>query len=144
LNELDSSLTAVNAKTIIHPLPTIPAYASQMHFLCKHLLENCLTFAHTERPLAIEVNARSIRIESDSYYEITVKDNGIGFDNKYRERIFGVFQRLHGRTDFNGNGMGLAICHKIGERHNGSISASSSPEMGAKFTITLPASTHWE
>jgi signal transduction histidine kinase len=67
-----------------------------------------------------------------------VEDNGIGFDEKYRDRIFQIFQRLHGRNEYEGTGIGLAICRKIVERHGGAINASSSPGAGARFTITLP------
>jgi signal transduction histidine kinase len=67
-----------------------------------------------------------------------VQDNGIGFDEKYLDRIFGVFQRLHGRGEYEGTGMGLAICRKIVDRHGGSITARSAPGHGATFLVTLP------
>jgi signal transduction histidine kinase len=70
--------------------------------------------------------------------KIVVEDNGIGFDEKYIDRIFTVFQRLHGRTDYEGSGVGLAVCRKITERHNGHITAQSSEGHGAKFIVTLP------
>ena len=66
-------------------------------------------------------------------------DNGIGFDEKYRDRIFQVFQRLHGRDEYEGTGVGLAICKKIADRHGGSITATSRPGEGATFVVTLPA-----
>jgi signal transduction histidine kinase len=69
---------------------------------------------------------------------ITVADEGIGFDRKYLDRIFQVFQRLHGRDQYEGTGVGLAICRKIVERHGGTITASSSPGKGAIFRVTLP------
>jgi len=67
-----------------------------------------------------------------------VEDNGIGFDEKYRDRIFQIFQRLHGRSEYEGTGIGLAICRKIVDRHGGSITANSSPGAGARFIIALP------
>jgi signal transduction histidine kinase len=70
--------------------------------------------------------------------QIIVTDNGIGFDSKYAGRIFAPFQRLHGRHEFEGTGMGLAICRKIAERHNGSITAISAPGEGSSFVVTLP------
>ena len=69
---------------------------------------------------------------------ISVTDNGIGFDEKYLDRVFTIFQRLHGRGDYEGTGIGLAICRKIAERHGGSITARSAPGQGATFIVTLP------
>ena len=73
-----------------------------------------------------------------SLCRITVQDNGIGFEEKYRERIFSPFQRLHGRSEYPGTGIGLAICRRIVERHHGTITAVGVPDQGATFTITLP------
>ena len=70
--------------------------------------------------------------------ELTVQDNGIGFDEKHAERIFGIFQRLHGRSAYEGTGIGLATCRKIVERHGGSIVAKSDPGKGATFVVMLP------
>ena len=73
--------------------------------------------------------------------EIRISDNGIGFDNKYKDQIFTIFQRLHGRNDYEGTGIGLATCRKIIDRHDGTIDADSQEGEGATFIITLPA-TH--
>jgi light-regulated signal transduction histidine kinase (bacteriophytochrome) len=70
--------------------------------------------------------------------QLAVADNGIGFDEKYLDRIFTVFQRLHGRDKYEGNGVGLAVCRRIAERHGGSITAESAPDRGATFVVTLP------
>jgi light-regulated signal transduction histidine kinase (bacteriophytochrome) len=72
-------------------------------------------------------------------YTITVEDNGIGFDEKYLDKIFTVFQRLHGRAEYEGSGIGLAVCRKIVERHYGSITAESKPGFGSKFIFRLPS-----
>jgi light-regulated signal transduction histidine kinase (bacteriophytochrome) len=72
------------------------------------------------------------------YHKITVRDNGIGFENEYSERIFEVFQRLHTRNEYEGTGIGLAICKKIVENHQGIITAASQSQKGATFTIYLP------
>jgi light-regulated signal transduction histidine kinase (bacteriophytochrome) len=72
--------------------------------------------------------------------EITVQDNGIGFDEKYIDKIFAVFQRLHGRSEYEGTGVGLAVCRRIVDRHHGNIIAKSQPGKGATFIITLPMS----
>jgi light-regulated signal transduction histidine kinase (bacteriophytochrome) len=79
--------------------------------------------------------------EEDPYAEqceLTVQDNGIGFDEKYSEKIFAVFQRLHGRTEFEGTGVGLAVCRRITDRHGGTIRAQSKAGEGAKFIVTVP------
>jgi signal transduction histidine kinase len=70
--------------------------------------------------------------------QISVADDGIGFDEKYLDRIFTVFQRLHGRNEYEGTGVGLAVCRKIVERHNGTLTATSSPGQGTTFIVTLP------
>jgi signal transduction histidine kinase len=75
---------------------------------------------------------------SDRLCEITVEDQGIGFEKKYLDRIFAPFQRLHGRGEYEGSGIGLAICRKIVERHGGTITALSTPGQGASFIVTLP------
>jgi light-regulated signal transduction histidine kinase (bacteriophytochrome) len=76
--------------------------------------------------------------QPDQICLITIQDNGIGFEEKYLDRIFTVFQRLHGKSEYEGTGIGLAVVRKIIERHGGSISAKSSPGTGATFFVTLP------
>jgi signal transduction histidine kinase len=78
-------------------------------------------------------------LQKGTFVRILVSDNGIGFDEKYLDRIFLPFQRLHGHNEYKGSGMGLAICKKIVERHEGSITARSKPGQGTTFLITLPA-----
>ena len=77
-------------------------------------------------------------VEKAGFHQFYVKDNGIGFDSCFQEQIFGMFQRLHGRDEYNGTGIGLAICKKIVERHGGTISARSSCGKGAEFIVVLP------
>jgi signal transduction histidine kinase len=76
---------------------------------------------------------------AEQYLKIDFKDNGIGFDEEYAERIFNLFDRLHSRSAYEGTGVGLAICRKIAENHGGTIKAKSSPGKGAEFTIIIPA-----
>jgi PAS domain S-box-containing protein len=116
-------------------LATIEADASQMRQVFQNLIGNALKFRKKgERP--------RIKVYSELYGQnkcrIYFEDNGIGFDEKYLERIFSPFQRLHGRNEFEGTGMGLAICRKIVDRHGGSITARSTPGAGSKFIVTLP------
>ena len=105
-----------------------------MHQLFQNLIGNALKFQKPEQ-------APKITIASDqagSNHVISVRDNGIGFDPQFAEKIFTVFQRLHGRAEYEGSGIGLAITRKIVERHGGQIQAQSSPGMGAEFIISLP------
>jgi signal transduction histidine kinase len=106
------------------------------------LIGNALKFRRPGVPPAVAVRSEVIPatdgIEDLPLCRITVTDNGIGFDEKYLDRIFQVFQRLHGRGEYEGNGVGLAICRKIVERHGGTIAARSTPGEGATFVVTLP------
>ncbi|NJO02705.1 MAG: hypothetical protein HC880_14375 [Bacteroidia bacterium] len=128
--------------------PIIEADPLQIRQLFQNLLSNALKFTHPERTPEIWVktalitseqakNVASFLHERD-YWCLQVQDNGIGFDNKYAERIFNIFQRLHGRTQFEGTGIGLAICQKIAENHQGFITADGQKGVGAKFTVFLP------
>ena len=126
-------------------LPVIEADPSQMRQLLQHLVSNALKFHREDEPPLVRIHARAVDHEQedglpgDKWYQIIVQDNGIGFEEKYVERIFQPFQRLHGRGQYEGSGMGLAICRKIVERHGGAITAKSAPGQGATFIITLPA-----
>ena len=116
-----------------------------MQQLFLNLLSNSLKFRNPEIPPIIGiVGAQTSGPGSDiddgdnRYYQISVSDNGIGFDQKYVDRIFQPFQRLHPFEKFEGTGMGLAICRKIVERHDGTITAHGQPGEGATFIITIP------
>ncbi|MEJ2725363.1 MAG: ATP-binding protein [Deltaproteobacteria bacterium] len=102
--------------------------------LFQNLIGNGLKFNRKDRSPLVTVKAQ----QDDSVCRITIEDNGIGFDEKHRDRIFMPFQRLHGRSDYDGAGMGLAICRKILDRHGGSIAAEGTPGKGSKFIVTLP------
>lgn len=134
LSDLEQRIRESGGQLIVEPLPTIQAAPLQMRQLFQNLIGNSLKYHRPSEPLVIRVTAN---IEDD-YCELTVADNGIGFDNKFRERIFGIFQRLHGRTEYEGTGIGLAICRKIVERHHGTVTAFGEPGNGATFTIRLP------
>lgn len=116
-------------------MPIIDADPTQMRQLLQNLIDNGLKFHKEEEAPVVKVYARLL----DEVCQIIVEDNGIGFDEKHLDRIFTIFQRLHGRSEYEGTGIGLAICHKIVERHGGSITAKSKPGEGATFTATLPA-----
>jgi signal transduction histidine kinase len=114
--------------------------------LLQNLIANGLKFHHPGTSPVVRLTARTVRepgmITDNSWtawHEISVKDNGIGFEEIYLDRIFQVFQRLRGRSEYEGSGMGLAICRKIVERHMGRITARSSPGKGSTFIVMLPA-----
>jgi signal transduction histidine kinase len=127
-------------------LPGIDADPSQMRQLFQNLIANAVKFHRPDVPPVVDVEgelvtgalASSGADEPVPMARITVRDNGIGFDEKYRERIFDVFQRLHGRDEYEGTGVGLAICRKIVERHGGLITAHSRAGEGATFVVLLP------
>jgi two-component system CheB/CheR fusion protein len=106
----------------------------QMRQLLQNLVENALKFRQATIPLRVRIAAY---VEGNACI-LQIEDNGIGFDEKYAERIFGVFERLHGAAAYEGSGIGLAICKKIVERHNGRIMAKSKRNFGSLFIVTLP------
>ncbi len=118
----------------VYDMPTIDADPTQMRQLLQNLINNGLKFHHPDNKPVVKVHGKLL----NEICQMIVEDNGIGFDEKYLDRIFTVFQRLHGRGDYDGTGVGLAICQKIAERHGGSITAKSTPGQGAKFIVKLP------
>ncbi len=116
-------------------LPTVTGDRSQLQQLFQNLLANALKYHQSDLPPQILVSGREV---TDGQAEITVTDNGIGFDEKYLDRIFLPFQRLHTREEYEGTGIGLAICQKIVQRHGGTLTARSQPGEGSSFVVTLP------
>ncbi|WP_460973482.1 PAS domain-containing sensor histidine kinase [Spirosoma migulaei] len=149
LTDLDLRIQETGAVVMVDPLPTISGDSSQLGQLFQNLLSNALKFRQpdltpiirvsTERVSALNLPAlvKPTRITS-TYHRIDVSDNGIGFDQKYVDRIFQVFQRLHSKREFEGTGIGLAICEKVAANHGGAITATSQPGRGATFSIYLP------
>ena len=136
LGDLESIIEQAGATVTIGPLPMLEASPMQMRQLLQNLLSNALKFRKDDVAPAISLRA-TVDAETNRC-ELQVEDNGIGFEEKYVDRIFNVFQRLHGRGKYEGTGIGLAICRKIAERHGGSIRARSAPGQGATFIVTLP------
>lgn len=141
LTDLEVLVAQTRGRVEVSELPTIEADALQMRQLFQNLIGNALKFHHRDRPPSVKVWSESVQVNGDrkSIVCLHVEDNGVGFDEKHTSRIFQPFQRLHGRSEFEGTGMGLAICHKIVDRHHGSIHAASQPGVGSHFTVTLPA-----
>jgi PAS domain S-box-containing protein len=134
LSDLEVRIKKTGGEVHISDLPTIEADPMQMRQLFQNLIGNALKFHREGEKPSIEVKGRSL---GDGITELVVKDNGIGFDEKYLDRIFMPFQRLHERSAYEGTGMGLAICSKIVERHGGTITATSTQGKGSTFIMTL-------
>lgn len=115
-------------------LPTIDGDLTQMRQLFQNLIGNALKFRRPHMPVRVQVSA----VQRDGEVHVSISDDGIGFDEKHAERIFQIFQRLHGRAAYEGNGIGLAVCRKIVDRHGGQIMARSTPGVGSTFTVILP------
>ncbi|MFP5211849.1 MAG: sensor histidine kinase, partial [Acidobacteriota bacterium] len=134
LIDLETRIEQTRGSVEVGALPTIDADPNQMRQLFQNLIGNALKF-HGDGEPKVKVYGMP---SSENTWEIHVRDDGIGFDEKYVDRIFAPFQRLHGRNVYEGTGMGLAICRKIVERHGGTITARSRPDEGSTFIITLP------
>lgn len=140
-SDLEVRIEQTRGKINFENLPTIEADGTQMHQLFQNLIGNALKFHIPDKPPIVEVSAKVLRGllgRPEPACEITISDNGIGFEQKYSDRIFTIFQRLHGRHEYEGTGIGLAVCRKIVDRHGGHIVAKSSQGNGASFVITLP------
>lgn len=140
LTDLETRFEETKGGIRVAQLPLVEADATQMRQLFQNLISNALKFHRPGVPPEIEIHCNRITdgLDDREFYQIVVADNGIGFEEKYNERIFGMFQRLHGRSEYEGTGVGLAVCRRIVERHHGRITAQSSLGQGSTFTITLP------
>lgn len=145
-HDFDTSINEKNAIVKRDDLPVIDAVPTQMRQIFQNLISNALKFSKKGVPPVITITSQLIEHKAiDSppspngkYCKITVTDNGIGFDEKYLDRIFVIFQRLNNRTAYEGTGIGLAIAKKIVDKHNGLITASSKENEGTSFIIVLP------
>lgn len=152
LADLEVLMGQTGGRVEVAHLPTIDADPMQMRQLLQNLVGNALKFHREELMPVIKIHGQILNGQGqntadgprlDELCQITVEDNGIGFDEKYLDRIFDVFQRLHGRGAYEGSGIGLAVCRKIAERHGGEITATSTPGQGSKFIVKLPVK-HFE
>jgi len=138
--DLETLVQKTHGTVTIEQLPVIDADPLQMRQMLQNLIGNALKFHRPGVPPVVTVSAQ-VQVDAQTGEEqclIAVRDNGIGFDEKYLDRIFTVFQRLHGRGEYEGTGVGLAVVRKIVTRHGGSITAQSSNGEGATFLVTLP------
>ena len=148
--DLDLQVADVGGTVEIGDLPTVEADPTQIRQLLQNLIGNGLKFHKPETPPHVEVQAtvepasqelqQSGRLAASctDMCRLTIADNGIGFEENHADRIFSPFKRLHGRDEYEGTGMGLAICRRIVERHGGDITADSAPGEGTTFTVLLP------
>jgi signal transduction histidine kinase len=142
LNDLELQIEGSGARIEVSELPCLEADPTQMYQLLQNLVSNALKFQEAGCQPVIKISAQEKFVNQDmldGIFSISVSDNGIGFDEKYLDRIFQPFQRLHRINEYEGTGIGLAICRKITERHGGSITANSKLGQGATFVVNLPA-----
>ena len=147
LSDLEVAIEQYHAQVEVSSLPTIEADPLQMRQLLQNLISNALKFQKPDVTPKVIISGETFSaldhevpgaLPGEPICRITVQDNGIGFDEKFAEQIFAVFQRLHSRSEYEGTGIGLAVCRKITDRHGGSILAKSTEGQGATFIVTLP------
>ena len=138
LKDLEVAVADAGATVQADPLPTVTAEPAELAQLLSNLVGNALKFRRPGVPPVVQVSARHL----GDRWEIAVRDNGIGLEPKYADRIFQIFQRLHTRQEYPGTGIGLAICKRIVERHGGAIRVESIPGEGTTFSFTLPDRRH--
>ena len=147
ISDLEVAIEQKNARVEIGALPVVKGDPVQMRQLFQNLISNALKFQRAGETPLVSVSSKTFapaeRIipgaaPGEEVCEITVRDNGIGFDARFTEQIFVVFQRLHTRSEYEGTGIGLAVCRKITDRHGGTIVAKSAEGEGATFIVTLP------
>jgi PAS domain S-box-containing protein len=148
LADLELSIEEQKSQINVALLPAVWGNPSQLTQLVQNLLSNAIKYRKRDVHSVIEIQARNLDrseiadiprlMPEHDYICLEVKDNGIGFDEKYLDRIFQMFQRLHGRGEFSGSGIGLALCKKVVQNHHGYITAKSEPEIGSTFLVYLP------
>ncbi len=148
VSDLEVQIEQSGGRVEVDHLPTIQADPLQMRQLLQNLIANALKFHRVDVAPLVKVSGRFVHGRAQratnppadgEQCRILVEDNGIGFEERHQERIFGVFQRLHPRDVFEGVGIGLALCRKIAERHGGKITARGIPDEGSVFEVLLPA-----
>jgi chemotaxis family two-component system sensor kinase Cph1 len=137
IENLKTAIEENRAVVTYDPMPTIKVYETELFQLFQNLLANAIKF-HGEKPPRVHVWAERKVLPMQEWL-FAVQDNGIGIEPEYAERIFDVFKRLHGRDEYPGTGVGLAICKKVVEHHGGRIWVDSKPQQGSTFYFTLSA-----
>jgi PAS domain S-box-containing protein len=149
LSDQELRIEETSTEVRIKSLPVVQCVAPEMRQLFNNLIGNALKFQRKGVPPVISISCKTLGHKEKSehllpfdqtYYQVNVQDNGIGFEPRYGEKIFEIFQRLHGKAEYSGTGIGLAICKKIVENHEGIIFATGEPGEGSVFSIILPES----
>lgn len=140
LSDLEARIERLSARVEVSPLPQLAADPTQMRQLLQNLIGNALKFHRKDSTPLVRIYAETPdhTAAAAEFCRLCVEDNGIGFDPKHATKIFQVFQRLHSRNEYQGSGIGLAVCKKIVDRHGGTIEALGRPGEGATFVVTLP------
>ncbi len=143
VSDLQIRIEETGARVEYNNLPTIEADPTQMRQLLQNLIGNAMKFQKPDVQPVVRIEVETLpgnfMTGSPEMCKLSIADNGIGFDNKYKDQIFTIFQRLHGRNEYEGTGIGLATCRKIVERHGGTIDASGTEGAGATFVVTFPS-----
>lgn len=143
LEELDGAIREKDAKVELSPLPSVPVNPVLIKSLFLNLIGNAIKYSKPDVAPEIKIYCDNLETDENAtqphHFRIFIKDNGIGFDQKYAEQIFDMFKRLHVHSEYEGTGIGLALCKQIMEKHNGYINAVSAENEGATFIISLPA-----
>jgi PAS domain S-box-containing protein len=138
LEDLDLDIEEKQAVVQVGKLPSVKGYRRQLQQLFQNLISNALKYSKQDVPPRIDISAREVTENGRRYQIIAVRDNGIGFEPEYSDKIFQMFTRLHGKGEYSGTGVGLSIVKKVVENHNGFIRVESSLGQGATFSIYLP------
>ena len=141
LGDMEGHIAEYGAIVDVGELPAIEADASQMELLFQNLVSNSLKYRKPEVPPEIRIASAALDPPPDDprdWYEVTITDNGIGFDQAYAQQIFRPFERLHAQDEYEGSGIGLSVCRRVVEIHGGRIHANATAGQGATFTVQLP------
>ena len=146
-NSLKESIEEKQVHISYSDMPELNVIPYQFRQLLENIIVNSIKYSKPNEPVEIQIEAQTVQGKAylnhgatigQKYYKLSIKDNGIGFDQQYSDKIFELFQRLHNKNEYSGTGIGLAICKKIVQNHHGFITANSEPDKGATFSIFIP------
>ncbi len=140
LEDLELDIEEKKADIQVGKLPVVQGYRRQLQQLFQNLLSNAIKYSKADVPPQVTITAEPLEKDGRLYQAIKIKDNGIGFEPMYADKIFQMFARLHGKAEYSGTGVGLSIVKKVVENHNGFIEVESEPGEGSTFQIVLPVS----